>query len=218
MGLWSPSPPYLAARRSSLTVHKSGAAYSWNYPESSTCNKLSDRFHPDYITLSVQTVLLTLTLPLYLPVCLPHLELLRNPNPSGHGEDKNKSWYNHKIFLSAKRSRGGERGRSYKRSGYEKCFQKQRSQEFQWWKLMSKMVGLSMLASITTTKALLSRWHANSIQASFSFVKRQWEGWEEGTLTLDLMLGILLGYGQITYDFIHLWEDVLLRKFFVVAT
>lgn len=51
VGLWSPSPPYLVARRSSLTVHKSGAAYSWNYPESSTCNKLSDRFHPDYITL-----------------------------------------------------------------------------------------------------------------------------------------------------------------------
>lgn len=102
VGLWSPSPPYLTARRSSLTVHKSGAAYSWNYPESSTCNKLSDRFHPDYITLSVQTVLLTLTLSPHLSVCLPHLELLRNPNPSRRGEDENKSWYNHKIFLPAK--------------------------------------------------------------------------------------------------------------------
>lgn len=33
----------------------------------------------------------------HLPVCLPHLELLRKPNPSRHGEDKNKSWYNHKL-------------------------------------------------------------------------------------------------------------------------
>lgn len=33
-----------------------------------------------------------------------------------------------------------------------KCFQKQPCQEFQWWKLMSKMVGLSMLASVTTAK------------------------------------------------------------------
>lgn len=49
LGLWSPSPPYPAARRSSLTVHKSGAAYSRNYPESSTCNKRSDSFHPEYI-------------------------------------------------------------------------------------------------------------------------------------------------------------------------
>lgn len=82
VGLWSPSLPYLAAHRSSLTVHKSGAAYSWNYPESSTCNKLSDRFPPDYITLSVQTVLLTLTLPLYLlSVChiLNFLEIQTHP-------------------------------------------------------------------------------------------------------------------------------------------
>lgn len=50
----SPTPPNLTARRSSATVHKSRAAYSWNYPESSTCSKQTDRFHPDYITLSVQ--------------------------------------------------------------------------------------------------------------------------------------------------------------------
>lgn len=60
---------------------------------------------------------LTLVLSLYLPVCPPHLELLRNPNPPPrHDEDENKSWYNHKIFFSAKRLRG-VRGRGYKRTG-----------------------------------------------------------------------------------------------------
>lgn len=39
------------AYKSSLGVHKSPTAYSWNCPESSTCNRLSDRFHPDYISL-----------------------------------------------------------------------------------------------------------------------------------------------------------------------
>lgn len=67
-GLRSPSPPYLSGRRSSPTVHKSGAAYSRNYPESSTCNKLSDRFHPDYITLSVQSCFSAL-LPFLLHLC-----------------------------------------------------------------------------------------------------------------------------------------------------
>lgn len=38
----------------------------------------------------------------------------------------------------------------------------------------------------------------------------------EGTLTHDLMLSILLGYRQITYDFTDQW-GVLLRKLFVVA-
>lgn len=94
---------------------------------------------------------LTLTPSLYLPVCPPHLERIRNPNPSRHGEDENKSWYNHKIF-SLPSDRGERPEEAIKRTGYEKCFQKQPSQEFQWWKLMSKMVGLSMLASITTTK------------------------------------------------------------------
>lgn len=111
VGLWSPSSPYLAAHRSSLTVHKSEAAYSWNYPESSTCNKLSDRFHSDYIAPSVQRVLFSALLSLrshlnsVSPVCPPHLELLSNPNPSRQGEDENKSRRNHKISLSAKRSR-----------------------------------------------------------------------------------------------------------------
>lgn len=67
-GLRSPSPPYLSGRRSSPTVHKSGAAYSRNYPESSACNKLSDRFHPDYITLSVQSCFSPL-LPFLLRLC-----------------------------------------------------------------------------------------------------------------------------------------------------
>lgn len=66
--LRSPSPPYLSGRRSSPTVHKSGAAYSRNYPESSACNKLSDRFHSDYITLSVQSCFSPL-LPFLLHLC-----------------------------------------------------------------------------------------------------------------------------------------------------
>lgn len=82
----SPSPVYFAALKSSLAVHKSGAAYSPNYPESSTCNKLSDRFHPDYITPDSNTLVhpafsspLTFTMALYLSICLPHIELLRKP-------------------------------------------------------------------------------------------------------------------------------------------
>ncbi len=39
----------------------------------------------------------------------------------------------------------------------------------------------------------------------------------EGNLTLDLMLGILLGYHQVTFDFVDQWDDVLLTKSFVVA-
>lgn len=85
--LWSlhpsPTPPSLTARRSSATVHKSRAAYSWNYPESSTCNKQTDRFRPDYITLSVQvtSVPALLSFPPHLNcVSLAHiLNFLKNP-------------------------------------------------------------------------------------------------------------------------------------------
>lgn len=70
-----PSPPHLAARRSSPTVHKSGAAYSQNYPESSSCNKLSGRCHPDFITLRVQTVLFST-----LHSLLSHLQLSISPS------------------------------------------------------------------------------------------------------------------------------------------
>lgn len=47
-------------RRSSLDVHKSWAAYGWDGTESSTCNKLSDRFQPDYIRTSNLAPLLLL--------------------------------------------------------------------------------------------------------------------------------------------------------------
>lgn len=106
--------------------------------------------HPQFKeSCSPLRLLLALTSALSTPACPPHLELLSSPDPSGQGEDENKSWRNHKISLSAKRSR---RERAISGLGREKCFQKQPSQEFQWWKLMPKMVGLSMLASITTTK------------------------------------------------------------------
>lgn len=77
-------------------------AISW--VTDSTLTTLHSQFKQ---SCSLLCFLFPLTLTLSLPVCLPHLELLRNPNPSRHGEDKNKSWYNHKIFLSAKHSRGG---------------------------------------------------------------------------------------------------------------
>lgn len=76
----SPTPPNLTARRSSATVHKSRAAYSWNYPESSTCNKQTDRFRPGYITPSVQVTLVPalLSFPPHLNRA-SHLELFRSP-------------------------------------------------------------------------------------------------------------------------------------------
>lgn len=108
----SPTPPNLTARRSSVSVHKSRAAYSWNYPESSTCNKQTDRFRPDYITPSVQVTWLPALLsfpPQLNCVSLAHiLNFLQTPwNHLGHTEDENKSEYNG-MSLSAMHLRGGE--------------------------------------------------------------------------------------------------------------
>lgn len=95
--LWSPpTPPNITARRSSPPVHKSRAAYSWNYPESSTCNKQTDRFRPDCITLSVQVTSFPalLSFPPHLYGVSPDniLNFLETPRTHlGYPKDENKS-------------------------------------------------------------------------------------------------------------------------------
>lgn len=61
--------------------------------------------------------------------------------------------------------------RGHKLTEYEKCFQKEPSEEFHWWKLMSKMVGVKYAGIRDSDKALFSCWHVNSILASPSFIE-----------------------------------------------